>query len=50
MSDSLVDTLGLVASLHDYKLERVSVEQFKSSLAEVKQQLERQHGNALNNM
>ncbi|CAH0590026.1 unnamed protein product [Chrysodeixis includens] len=50
MSDSLVDTLGLVASLHDYKLERASVEQFKSSLADVKQQLEKQHGTALNNI
>ncbi|CAK1584873.1 unnamed protein product [Parnassius mnemosyne] len=50
LSDSLVQTLGVVASLYDYKLERASVDRFKSGLAEVKQQLERQHSNALNNI
>lgn len=50
MSDSLVQTLGLVASLHDYKLERVTAEQFKAGLAEVKSQLEKQHSTALNNI
>ncbi|XP_075981479.1 NF-kappa-B essential modulator kenny isoform X2 [Anticarsia gemmatalis] len=50
MSDSLVQTLGLVASLHDYKLDRTSAEQFKSGLADVKQQIEKQHSTALNNI
>nr|XP_049700740.1 optineurin isoform X1 [Helicoverpa armigera]XP_049700741.1 optineurin isoform X1 [Helicoverpa armigera] len=50
MSDSLVQTLGLVASLHDYKLERVTADQFKAGLAEVKSQLEKQHSTALNNI
>ncbi|XP_045537465.1 optineurin [Papilio machaon] len=50
LSDSLVQTLGTVASLYDYKLERGSVDRFKSGLAEVKQQLERQHSYALNNI
>ncbi|KAH9641506.1 hypothetical protein HF086_017842 [Spodoptera exigua] len=43
MSDSLVQTLGLISSLHDYKLERVTAEQFKSGLTEIKQQMEKQH-------
>ncbi|XP_013163086.1 PREDICTED: optineurin isoform X1 [Papilio xuthus] len=50
LSDSLVQTLGTVASLYDYKLERASVDRFKSGLAEVKQQLERQHSYTLNNI
>ncbi|XP_068620288.1 optineurin [Battus philenor] len=50
LSDSLVQTIGTVASLYDYKLERGSVDRFKSGLAEVKQQLERQHSFALNNV
>ncbi|KAL0820133.1 hypothetical protein ABMA28_006069 [Loxostege sticticalis] len=47
LTDSLVATLGLVASLHDFKLEKTTVDQFKSGLGEVKQQLEKQHNNAL---
>ncbi|KAF9422350.1 hypothetical protein HW555_001940 [Spodoptera exigua] len=50
MSDSLVQTLGLISSLHDYKLERVTAEQFKSGLTEIKQQMEKQHSTALNNI
>lgn len=50
LSDSLAETLGLVASLHDYKLEKVSAEQFKSGLADAKQQMEKLHSNALNNI
>ncbi|CAH2042691.1 unnamed protein product, partial [Iphiclides podalirius] len=50
LADSLAQTLGTVASLYDYKLERASVDRFKSGLSEVKQQLERQHSNALNNI
>ncbi|KAJ0173938.1 hypothetical protein K1T71_010084 [Dendrolimus kikuchii] len=50
LSDSLVQTLGVVASLYDYKLEKTSVEQFKAGLAEVKQQLEKQHADSLNNI
>lgn len=50
MSDSLVQTLGLISSLHDYKLERVTAEQFKAGLTEIKQQMEKQHSTALNNM
>ncbi|KAF9820451.1 hypothetical protein SFRURICE_009870, partial [Spodoptera frugiperda] len=50
MSDSLVQTLGLISSLHDYKLERVTAEQFKAGLTEIKQQMEKQHSTALNNI
>ncbi|XP_013137009.1 PREDICTED: optineurin-like [Papilio polytes] len=50
LSDSLVQTLGTVASLYDFKLERGTVDRFKSGLADVKQQLERQHSYALNNI
>ncbi|CAH1640456.1 unnamed protein product [Spodoptera littoralis] len=50
MSDSLVQTLGLISSLHDYKLERVTAEQFKAGLTDIKQQMEKQHSTALNNI
>ncbi|XP_073953247.1 NF-kappa-B essential modulator kenny isoform X3 [Choristoneura fumiferana] len=49
-SDNLVQILGVVASLHDYKLERASADQVKAGLADVKQQLEAQYKSALNNI
>ncbi|XP_026320683.1 NF-kappa-B essential modulator [Hyposmocoma kahamanoa] len=49
-SDSLVQSLGVVASLHDYKLERTTAEQFKNGLGEMKQQLEKHHSMTLNNI
>ncbi|XP_023939725.2 optineurin isoform X2 [Bicyclus anynana] len=50
LSDSLVHTLGVIASLYDLKLERGSVERVKTGLIEVKQMIERQHSTALNNI
>ncbi|KAJ2948258.1 hypothetical protein O0L34_g7488 [Tuta absoluta] len=48
--DSLVQCLGVVSSLLDFKLERSNVDQFKSSLADLKQTLEKQHNTALSNI
>ncbi|XP_026763341.2 optineurin isoform X2 [Galleria mellonella] len=48
--DNLVETIGVVASLYDFKLERGTVEQFKSGLGVIKQKLENQHSNTLNNI
>ncbi|XP_037295203.1 optineurin isoform X3 [Manduca sexta] len=50
LSDSLVETLGASASLCDLKLDNTSVDQFKAGLDEIKQQLERQHSDALGNI
>ncbi|XP_034835447.1 optineurin isoform X1 [Maniola hyperantus] len=50
LSDSLVHTLGVIASLYDFKLERCSADRVKSGLAEVKQMIERQHSEALTNI
>lgn len=50
LSDSLVQTHGVVASLYDFKLDKSTVEQFKSGLANVKRQLERQHADAISNI
>ncbi|XP_028165540.1 NF-kappa-B essential modulator isoform X2 [Ostrinia furnacalis] len=47
LTDSIVGTLGLVASLQDFKLEKTTVDQFKASLSEVKQQLDKLHNNSL---
>ncbi|KAM3959271.1 NF-kappa-B essential modulator kenny [Aphomia sociella] len=48
--DNLIETIGVVASLYDFKLERSTAEEFKSGLREVKQQLEKQHSNTVNNI
>ncbi|KAI5634944.1 NF-kappa-B essential modulator isoform X2 [Phthorimaea operculella] len=48
--DSLVQCLGVVSSLHDFKMERSNVDQVRSSLADLKQTLEKQHNTALSNM
>ncbi|CAH2232399.1 optineurin isoform X2 [Pararge aegeria] len=50
LSDSLMHTLGVIASLYDFKLERCSADRVKSGLAEVKQMIERQHSAALTNI
>ncbi|XP_063626477.1 optineurin isoform X1 [Cydia splendana] len=49
-SDSLVQTIGVVASLHDFKLERATADQVRAGLADVRQQLDKQYSNALNNI
>ncbi|XP_059059589.1 NF-kappa-B essential modulator [Achroia grisella] len=48
--DNIVETMGVVASLCDFKLERDTTETFKSGLIEVQRQLQKQHSNALNNI
>ncbi|XP_053614716.1 NF-kappa-B essential modulator isoform X2 [Plodia interpunctella] len=50
LADNLVELLGVIASLYDFKLERATVEQFKAGLANVKTQLEKQHSAALANI
>ncbi|XP_047535879.1 optineurin isoform X3 [Vanessa atalanta] len=50
LSDSLVHTLGVIASLQDFKLERASVDRVMGGLAEVKQMIEKQHSAALSNL
>nr|XP_026496478.1 optineurin isoform X2 [Vanessa tameamea] len=50
LSDSLVHTLGVIASLQDVKLERASVDRVMSGLAEVKRMIEKQHSAALSNL
>ncbi|XP_050352157.1 optineurin isoform X2 [Nymphalis io] len=50
LSDSLVHTLGVIASLYDFKLERASVDRVMSGIAEVKQMIEKQHSTALTNL
>ncbi|XP_072942808.1 optineurin isoform X2 [Epargyreus clarus] len=50
LSDSLVQTLGVAASLHDFKLERANAERVRSGLADVKALLEKQHSVALSNI
>ncbi|XP_063540881.1 optineurin isoform X2 [Cydia strobilella] len=49
-SDSLVQTIGVVASLHDFKLERASADQVRVGLAGVRKQLDKQYSDALNNI
>ncbi|CAB3251050.1 unnamed protein product [Arctia plantaginis] len=49
-TDTLTQTLRSVASLHEFRLERSSIEQFKSTLAELKQKMEKQYSTTLNNV
>ncbi|CAH2089817.1 unnamed protein product [Euphydryas editha] len=50
LSDSLVHSLGVVASLHDYKLERASIDRVKSGLSELRLMIEKQHKTAISNI
>ncbi|XP_046970171.1 optineurin isoform X1 [Vanessa cardui] len=50
LSDSLVHTLGVIASLQDFKLERSSADGVTGGLAELKLMVEKQHSAALSNL
>ncbi|XP_062530093.1 optineurin isoform X2 [Bombyx mori] len=50
LSDSLAETVGLLGSLSDLELGRCSAGQLRAGLAELKQQLEKQHSAVLSNI
>lgn len=50
LADSLVHSLGVVASLQDYKLERASIDRVKSGLTDLRQMIDKQHNTVVSNI